>query len=237
MRSYDQFCGLAYALDLVGDRWTLLVVRELLVAPRRHRELVDALPGVASNLLAERLRGLEQAGLVERDATEGRKSVVYSLTARGQDLREPVLALVRWGSVAMTAGPRTQDAVRPQWVGLALEAFLTGHRSPRQGTVVLRVREDQREDVVVHLDPQGTRVEVVAVETDQPADRTDPIDSADHADHADRAVAALEAPPAVVLGLVTAALPLAAALTLARHVDDSHGLLPLLAGAGRPGDT
>ncbi|WP_448630988.1 winged helix-turn-helix transcriptional regulator [Cellulomonas soli] len=80
MRSYDQFCGLAYALDVIGDRWNLLVVRELLLGPRRHRDLVEALPGVASNLLGDRLRALEDAGIVARDAADGRKSVVYSLT-------------------------------------------------------------------------------------------------------------------------------------------------------------
>ena len=66
MRSYRQYCGLARALDVVGDRWTLLVIRELLEGPRRYAELLDGLPGIATNLLAERLRSLEENGIVVR---------------------------------------------------------------------------------------------------------------------------------------------------------------------------
>lgn len=134
MRGYRQFCGLAVALDLIGDRWNLLVVRELLIGPRRFAELRDALPGVASNLLAERLRTLEDSGLLTRDDAPGRKAVTYALTEDGQTLREPVLALVRWGARRMAAGPRPDDAVRPQWVGLAAQALL----EPRTGPLDVR---------------------------------------------------------------------------------------------------
>src|SRR5438270_348994 len=67
-RNYGQYCGLARALDVVGDRWNLLIVRQLLIAPARYRELVEGLPGVATNLLADRLRDLETAGVIERAA-------------------------------------------------------------------------------------------------------------------------------------------------------------------------
>ncbi|WP_449386190.1 winged helix-turn-helix transcriptional regulator [Cellulomonas soli] len=211
MRSYDQFCGLAYALDVIGDRWNLLVVRELLLGPRRHRDLVEALPGVASNLLGDRLRALEDAGIVARDAADGRKSVVYSLTPRGEDLRESVLALVRWGSGAMAAGPRPDDTVRPAWVGLALEALLTGRPSPRAGTVALLTGTGA---VLVHLDPIGTQV------------TTGPAACADTAD------AVLDAPPALLLGLVAGAVPLAVIAARAAVVRDPDTLLPALAGAG-----
>src|SRR5437660_1626686 len=70
-RTYGQYCGLARALDLVGDRWNLLIVRQLLVAPARYHELLDGLPGVATNLLADHLRDLERAGVVERGLAAG----------------------------------------------------------------------------------------------------------------------------------------------------------------------
>ena len=88
MRSYDQYCAVARALDVVGDRWTLLIVRELLLRPCRYRELQEGLPGVATNLLADRLRHLEESGVVTRDE-QGR----YELTARGKD--SPPRARVR----------------------------------------------------------------------------------------------------------------------------------------------
>lgn len=211
MRSYDQFCGLAYALDVIGDRWNLLVVRELLLGPRRHRDLVEALPGIASNLLGDRLRALEDVGIVTRDAADGRKSVVYSLTPRGEDLRESVLALVRWGSGAMTAGPRPDDTVRPAWVGLALEALLTGRPSSRTGTIALLTGPDA---VLIRLDPAGTHVTTVP------------------AGHADTADAVLDAPAALLLGLVSGAVPLAVVTIRAQLVRDPDALLPALAGAG-----
>ena len=91
MRSYDQYCALAKALDVVGDRWTLLVVRELLVRPCRYSELQDGLTGIATNLLAERLRQLESAGVIGRNG-DGR----YELTDRGRRLGAAVHELVRW---------------------------------------------------------------------------------------------------------------------------------------------
>ena len=88
MRSYGQYCALARALDVIGDRWALLIVRELLDGPRRYNELLAGLPGVATNLLAERLRTLESSGVVESSA-DGR----YALTAWRIGLREPIYAL------------------------------------------------------------------------------------------------------------------------------------------------
>src|SRR6202042_2649537 len=85
MRSYDQYCAVARALDVVGDRWTLLIVRELLIRPSRYGELQDGLPGVATNLLAERLRHLEESGVVTRD-----KQGLYELTGWGKRLATPV---------------------------------------------------------------------------------------------------------------------------------------------------
>ena len=99
IRSYNQFCPLAYALDLVGDRWTLLIIRELLAGPRRFKDLIDGLPGISTNLLSERLKNLEQQGLLSRRILPPPAgSTVYELTSRGQALEKAVLELGRWGS-------------------------------------------------------------------------------------------------------------------------------------------
>ncbi len=122
-RSYGQFCGLARSLDLVGDRWTLLIVRELLPGAMRYSELRASLVGVASNLLAERLRSLEANGIVERRLEE--TGVAYALTPWGAGLREPMEALGRWGAPLLATG-RGDDAFQPRWLTLALPALLRG---------------------------------------------------------------------------------------------------------------
>jgi DNA-binding HxlR family transcriptional regulator len=117
-KSYGQFCALARALDRVGDRWTLLVVRELLLRPARYGELAAALPGMATNLLASRLRQLAADGLVERTP-----DAAYRLTPRGEDLELVVLALIRWGAAYMPQGPG-DDAVDERWFLLGMRAML-----------------------------------------------------------------------------------------------------------------
>ncbi|HSK15479.1 MAG TPA: winged helix-turn-helix transcriptional regulator [Gaiellaceae bacterium] len=123
-RSYGQYCGVARALDLVGERWALLVVRELLLGPRRFTDLQQGLPGVSTNVLAARLRGLEGAGVVRRATLPPpAASAVYELTDYGRDLGPIVQALGRWG--ARTLGPRepARQALRSRWLALALRAF------------------------------------------------------------------------------------------------------------------
>ncbi|MFI6387879.1 winged helix-turn-helix transcriptional regulator [Nonomuraea sp. NPDC050540] len=122
-RSYGQFCALARALDLVGERWTLLIVRELLPGPMRYTELKTSLAGIATNLLAERLRALESHGIVERRLEEA--GVVYALTPWGAGLREPMEALGRWGAPLVMTG-RDGDAFQPRWLALALPGLLRG---------------------------------------------------------------------------------------------------------------
>src|SRR5438270_8811054 len=100
MRTYGQFCGLAKSLDVIGDRWTLLIVRELLIRGQsRYTDLRAGLPGVPTNLLADRLRGLEEAGLLRRDVSPRRAAVpVYALTPRGEALEAVIAALGRWAA-------------------------------------------------------------------------------------------------------------------------------------------
>jgi DNA-binding HxlR family transcriptional regulator len=128
-RSYGQFCGVARALDAVGDRWSLLIVRELLPGPMRYGELVASLGGIATNLLADRLRSLESCGVVERRLGET-NGVVYALTPWGSQLREPIEALIRWSTPLMASGPGG-DLVQPRWLVVALPALLRGRTATR----------------------------------------------------------------------------------------------------------
>lgn len=126
MRSYGQYCALAKSLDVLGDRWTLLIVRELMLGgPSRYTDLRNGLPGIATNLLSERLRELEAAGVVARtEAPPPVATTLFSLTERGHAL-EPVLdALGEWGVPIMAAGPAAGDAFRSRWMAWPAELFL-----------------------------------------------------------------------------------------------------------------
>lgn len=130
MKSYQQYCAVAKALDIVGDRWVLLIVRELLAfGPSRYIDLERGLPGIASNLLVARLKSMEANGLIERRlAAPPIDAKVYELTQRGRDLDGVLRALAGWGVPAMSDGPAETDAVQPQWsavfAGLTLSPSL-----------------------------------------------------------------------------------------------------------------
>jgi DNA-binding HxlR family transcriptional regulator len=114
-RSYEQFCSLAAALDVVGERWTLLVIRELMLGPRRFTDLLDGLPGVGRNLLSARLRHLEAEGLVRRDRLPPpAASQVYELTDEGMRLGPALAELGRWG-VERLGERRPEQVFRPAW--------------------------------------------------------------------------------------------------------------------------
>ena len=120
-RSYAQYCGLARALDLVGERWTLLVVRDLALAPRRFTDLLAGLPGVGTSLLSERLRHLEDAGIVRRAvARRPASGVVYELTGDGHRLAQAMAPLATWGAARLD--PDAEAELRPEWVAYALQA-------------------------------------------------------------------------------------------------------------------
>ncbi|MEV4881068.1 winged helix-turn-helix transcriptional regulator [Streptomyces cyaneofuscatus] len=140
-RSYDQFCASARALDSVGDRWTLLIVRELLAGPRRYTDLHADLPGVSTDVLASRLKDMEQGGLaVRRKLPPPAAASVYELTERGHGLLPVLAALAEWGAPALTER-RPTDAVRAHWFALPLLRALTG--LTQEG--VLEVRLDEGE--------------------------------------------------------------------------------------------
>ena len=113
-RSYDQYCAVARGLDVIGDRWTLLLVRDLLLGPKRYKDLLSGLPGIGTNLLADRLKELEAAGLVERTVLPPPAgSAVYLLTESGQSLETVMTALGRWGARFLGA-PRKTDIMVPR---------------------------------------------------------------------------------------------------------------------------
>jgi DNA-binding HxlR family transcriptional regulator len=121
-RDYGQFCGLARAAGLLGERWALLVVRDLMVAPRRFSDLLAGLPGLTTNVLTARLRELEAGGVVERrPAPLPRGGVVYALTGHGADLRPALDALGLWGARRMDV-PAPGDVVTDSSLAAALQA-------------------------------------------------------------------------------------------------------------------
>jgi len=157
VRSYRQYCSLAKALDVVGDRWTLLVVRELLLrGSARYTDLRDGLPGIATNLLAERLRELEEAGLVVREqAPPPVATTLYRLTPRGEELKVAVHALARWGAPLMVDDPG-DDAFRGHWLAFPAEILLTD-RTPDRAPVALEVRAGDA-PVVLETGDGGVRL-------------------------------------------------------------------------------
>lgn len=116
-RSYDQYCGLAGALDLVGERWTLLIVRELMTGPKRYTDIAEALRGIGTSLLAQRLKRLESDGVITRTRWAApAASTVYSLTESGEELGRALMPLVFWGlRYAVPEEPDEETRVEPAW--------------------------------------------------------------------------------------------------------------------------
>ncbi|MFF3942396.1 winged helix-turn-helix transcriptional regulator [Streptomyces phaeofaciens] len=135
-RSYDQYCSAARALDVVGDRWTLLIVRELLAGPRRYTDLHADLPGVSTDVLAGRLKDMERDGLAtRRRLPPPGAAYVYELTGRGRELLPVLQALGAWGESEL-GERRPTDAVRAHWFALPLLRGLEG-----EGLVEVRLDE------------------------------------------------------------------------------------------------
>jgi DNA-binding HxlR family transcriptional regulator len=152
MRSYDQFCGLARSLDLVGDRWTLLILRELLLGDRRFTDLVDGLPGIPRNLLSARLAELSDEGLLERvDLSPPTAVTIYRLTDVGADIEPVLLALTRWGFPHL--GDPGGQTVRGAWFGLLIAAWGNEQPPPDRGELEVRLPSD-----TFHLQLDGAAI-------------------------------------------------------------------------------
>src|SRR5258707_8575110 len=127
-RTYGQYCALAKALDAVGERWTLLIARELFAGPQRFSDLLQTLPGIGNGLLATRLREMQDNGLIEvAELPPPAASRVYQLTTAGRQLDEAVTALGRWG-VSLLAAPEPTLHQHPLWLLQSLAA--STRRSP-----------------------------------------------------------------------------------------------------------
>jgi DNA-binding HxlR family transcriptional regulator len=166
-KRYDQYCPVAHALGLVGERWALLIVLELIRGPKRYTDLVDHLPGIGTNILASRLRDLEAGGIVaKRRLPPPAASRVYELTDYGRELRPVIRELALWG--ARSLGPPTDDdELFPGWLVNALDTVLAPLAPP--GRFEFRVGEEvaslvdgdaqpgplEEPDVVVEGDPEG----------------------------------------------------------------------------------
>lgn len=123
-RSYNQYCAVARAMDILGERWTLLIVRELLPGPKRFKDLLEGLPGIGTNLLTARLKDLEGYGVVRRTTLPPPAATrVYELTDLGRSLEPVVMGLARWGLEFLGASRREEDR-QPAWAMVALRSVL-----------------------------------------------------------------------------------------------------------------
>lgn len=128
-RSYGHYCAIATALDTVGDRWTLLLIRELIGGPKRYTDLAEGLPGISTDLLATRLRDLEDKGLIERQVLPPpAASKVYALSDDGAALEPTLVALAKWG--ARRLPDETTGAFRPSWLTFTLRSMFTPANAP-----------------------------------------------------------------------------------------------------------
>lgn len=126
MKTYGQFCSVAKSLDVIGDRWTLLILRELLFqGPCRYTDLANGLPGIASNLLSDRLKSLEGAGLLHREAAPPPvATTLFHLTERGRTTEPVLAALSRWGAEFVQGTPSSTEEFRSYWFPYSVAAYL-----------------------------------------------------------------------------------------------------------------
>lgn len=183
MRSYGQYCAVAKALDAIGDRWNLLIVRELLLRGAcRYTDLLHGLPGIATNLLADRLRDLEQAGVISREeAPPPIATTLFRLTPRGEELKRVVVELGRWGSPLM-AEPVTDESFRGHWLSFPVDVFLVDNE-PDSSPLEIEVR----------LEDEPMTIEIAGNLRVRPGSATDPA-------------LVLSGTPQVVLGALTGKL-------------------------------
>jgi DNA-binding HxlR family transcriptional regulator len=185
-KSYDQYCPVAHALDLVGERWSLLVVRELMRGPKRYTDLAEHLPGIGTNILAARLRDLEAYGVVsKRRLPPPAASRVYELTEYGRALETVLRELALWGARSL-GPPKAEDELFPGWLESAVGTVLAPIAPP--GRFEFRVGDEvaslvdgvarpgsiDEPDVIVEGDPDGVyhmfvdrRLDCVKVEGDR----------------------------------------------------------------------
>jgi DNA-binding HxlR family transcriptional regulator len=150
-RIYGQYCGIAYALEMVGERWALLLVRDLILGPKRFTDLRRGLPRIPSNVLSARLKELEEAGVIRRTLLPRPSTgIVYELTDYGGELEDIVLRLGLWGARTLRE-PRAEDSINVDSLMLALRATfrpeaardLRASYELRLGEIVIHARIDK----------------------------------------------------------------------------------------------
>ncbi len=163
-RNYRQYCATARSLDVVGERWTLLLVRELLTGPKRNKDLLENLPGIGTNLLAARLRHLEDSELLTRyKLAPPSGATVYDLTPLGAELEPIVMALARWGQ-NLLGTPGDDDIVRASWSLLSMKALLR----PERAVGFNETCEFRIEDEIFHASVAGGDVQAAQGPAHQP---------------------------------------------------------------------
>ena len=185
-KRYDMYCPVAHALGLVGERWALLVVLELIHGPKRYTDLAENLPGIGTNILASRLRDLEKHGIVtKRTLPPPAASRVYELTEYGRGLRPAIRELALWGASSL-GPPSDEEELFPGWLANALDTVLAPLAPP--GRFEFRVGDEiaslvdgealpgpvENPDVVIEGDPEGIyymfvdrRLDIVSIEGDR----------------------------------------------------------------------
>ncbi|MCI0633825.1 MAG: winged helix-turn-helix transcriptional regulator [Actinobacteria bacterium] len=212
-RSYGQYCGVAKALDVLGERWTLLIVRDLLPGPLRYSDLLAGLPGISTDLLADRLRAVQQCGVVERvTLPPPAASTVYQLTRYGEQLRAVIGHLARFGGRLLGPWQDTSDQINPAW---AMASMAAGYTAPA---------DDPPATYQFNFDG---RTYVIETRSGQARLRRGPTPSPD---------VTITGPGLPILGILTGRLPLEKAIaddTIT--IEGSAGLLPpLIAALGQP---
>lgn len=178
MRSYGQFCPVARTLDQIGDRWVLLIIRELLIRPSRFSDLRAGLAGIASNLLTERLRTLEETGIIERaQLPPPAASAVYRLTDRGQELLPVVVSLARWGGPLLATGQGT-DHFAGRWLIMLATAVLRDVPTAGVAPLLVEFRVDD-DPIVIVVGHEGIDVRTVSGADPDVVVRVDPMTAFD----------------------------------------------------------
>jgi DNA-binding HxlR family transcriptional regulator/putative sterol carrier protein len=166
-RTYRQYCALARTLDIVGDRWALLIVRELLGGPKRYSDVLDALGGIGTSVLAGRLRSLEADGVVRRrQLPPPAASAVYELTAIGEELGDALLPLITWGARHALGARRDGEAFRAEWPLLVLQRAI----DPAVAAGVHQTVQFDIDGSVAHLRVVDGHISVHAGPPEHPAD-------------------------------------------------------------------
>jgi DNA-binding HxlR family transcriptional regulator len=202
---------LALALDVIGDRWNLLVIRELLVRPdgARYTDLRDGLPGIATNLLADRLRDLETSGVLRREEPHPPVATqLFRLTELGVGLRPAVDALAVWGGEQVPAAAH-DDEFRSRWLIIPIEAML--HDStPGAPEMIMEVVVGD-EPVIIEIGGGEVRARIGSELRSSVSERQSDL--------------VVTGPPKAVLGMLSGKLPLSAATTLGVGVEGDRGVL------------